>query len=157
MSVIALLVVAMSAGMAAAAQMDVAPDPICLVPGQYVMTTVTISGIHDLTQERTMVITVESGTATDLTFKVGGGEQVGGINYAYTPSATPHNIPVEVKVIDTAKVGTEYEIFYEDAKTGAGDKASATVYGTAIPEFATLAIPVVALLGLALFMRRKKE
>ena len=78
----------------------------------------------------------------------------GGFSYTYTPYATKHNIPVEIKVINTAAAGVEYEIYYKDAKTGAGDTASATVYGTAIPEFA---IPVLALLGLVLFMRRKKE
>ena len=40
---------------------------------------------------------------------------------------------------------------------GGTDSACGTSYGTSIPEFTTLAIPVVALLGLVLFMRRKKD
>ena len=152
-----LVVVAMSAGMAAAAQMAVT-DPIDLVPGQYVGTTATISSINDATAGRTLVVTVVAGTATDLTFKVGNQPATnGGITYPYTPTGSTHDIQVEIQVCDTSSSGTEYELYYKDFESGAGDTASATVYGTSIPEFATIAIPVVALLGLVLFMRRKKE
>ena len=46
---------------------------------------------------------------------------------------------------------------YFNASNDCVDYAVCSGFRTDIPEFATLAIPVVALLGLVLFMRRKKD
>ena len=58
-----------------------------------------------------------------------------------------------------ANPGDEYRIIFEDKLSGTEyiHTYVVTVWIDLVPEFTTLAIPVVALLGLVLFMRRKKD
>ena len=167
---IALLVVAMGAGMAAAdpAEMDILPTPMPdLIPAQYVTTTAHEYKMACDGSSRTLTVTVENANPNDITFNLTDfnptvpatvGPTVGSISYTYTPAigTTVYDIQVEIM----AAAGTEgntYSFYYEDVQSGAFDTGSATVHTTAIPEFATIAIPMIALLGLVLYMRRKKD
>jgi hypothetical protein len=173
-SMIALLVVALSVSMAAAnpAEIDISPDPMDLVPGSYVTTTGYLYEMYCDGTSRTLNVTYTGGNPNDLTFKitdpgehggVGGsaGPSVGSISYTYTPTntapaLTEYNITVEI-LAAAGTEGTLYHIEYMDMQSGISDTATATVHTTAIPEFATIAIPRIALLGLVLYMRRKKD
>jgi len=155
-------------GLAAAdpAEIDIKPDGIInLVPGSYVETTAHLSEMVCDGSSRTLHVYVVEGTKEDLTFKVtditgtgSAGPTSGGINYTYTPAngTTTYDIKVEIM----AAAGTEgknYTLYYEDIQSGKWDKASASVPASAIPEFATIAIPAVAVLGLFLFYNHRKR
>jgi len=169
-SMIALLVVALSIGMAAAdpAEMDILPKPMPdLIPSQYVTTTAHEYVMACDGTARTLTVTVEAGTPGDITFKltdsnpatpVTVGPTVGSISYTYTPAAGTTMYDIQVEIMAAAGTeGNTYTFYYEDVQSGAFDTGSATVHTTAIPEFAAIAIPVLALLGLVLYMRRKKD
>ena len=166
----ALLVVAMGAGMAAAdpAEMDILPTPMPdLIPSQYVTTTAHEYEMACDGSNRTLNVTVEAGTPSEITFKltdsnhatpVTVGPTVGGISYTYTPADGTTTYDIQVEIMAAAGTeGNSYTFYYKDVQSGAFDTGSATVHTTAIPEFATIAIPMIALLGLVLYMRRKKD
>ena len=146
-------------------EIDVLPDgAINLVPGEYVETTAHIYEMYCDGSHRTLTVSVEEGTASELTFKVTDLEtgatatNTGGIIYSYTPAAgtTEYDIKVEIMAA-TGTEGNDYTLYYEDVLSGDWDEASATVHTTAIPEFATIAIPVAAILGLVLFFNHRKR
>ncbi len=160
-------IVTVTTGLVAAkpAEIDILPDSIDLVPGEYVDTTAHLYDMYCDGSSRTLTVSVESGNAGDLTFKVydpntGGtaGPMVGSISYTYTPVAgtTEYDITVKIKAA-TGTQGNEYELYYEDVQTGSWDKASATVHTTAIPEFATIALPLAATIGLFFFFNRRRR
>jgi hypothetical protein len=160
MGVIALLVVAMSAGMAAAATIAIAPNPIPnALNGTHVTSgTVTISNAD--IGSRSVVL--DTSTADLQARLVGNGMDTGWVTSTtktYDASASEHTFTLYVKGIASGRVavadykGTTVPSLMQFAEC---DVAYETV-DVRIPEFATLAIPVVALLGLVLFMRRKKE
>ena len=147
-------------GLAAAmpAHIDILPDEINLVPGEYVKTTAHLYEMYCDGTTRTLAISVSSGTPSELTFKIAGDTGVGGIEYRYTPAAGTkiYDIQVEVKAA-TGTEGNDYTLEYVDVQDGEWDEASATVHTTAIPEFATIAIPVVSILGLLFFFNYRKH
>lgn len=161
MSVIVLLIFAMSAGMAAAATIAITPNPIQnALNGTHVTSgTVTISNAD--VGARTVVLDTSANLQARL---VGDGfdtNWVEGSNIQpYTASASGYTFTLYVKGTDTGGVavadykGNTAPSFMQFVEC---DVAYETVDVSSIPEFATLAIPVVALLGLVFFMRRKKE
>ena len=167
-SMIALLVVAMSVSMAAAnpAEIAIEPDDIDLIPGQNVTTTAHVTEMWCSGSSRTLDVSVTAGTSGEITYYIidnnivpaGTATGVGSASYTYTPATT--TTEYDLTVIVKAASGTEgntYTLRYYDSDSGNADEASATVHPTAIPEFATIAIPMIALLGLVLYMRRKKD
>jgi hypothetical protein len=169
-SMIALLVVTMSVSMAAAcpAEMDILPTPMPdLIPSQYVTTTAHEYKMVCDGTSRTLTVTAVGATSGDITFKVTDfnhaipvtvGPTADSISYTYTPAAGTTIYDIQVEIMAAAGTeGNAYTFYYEDVQSGAFDTGSATVHTTAIPEFATIAIPAIALLGLVLFMRRKKD
>jgi hypothetical protein len=167
-SMIALLVVAMGAGMVAAdpAEIDILPDGVDLVPGQNVTTTAHIYKMLCSGSSRTLDVSVTAGTASEITYYIidnnvapaGTATGIGSASYTYTPAAgtTEYDITVMAKAASGTE-GNTYTLRYYDSDSGNADEALATVHTTAIPEFATIAIPAIALLGLVLYMRRKKD
>ena len=142
-----------------AVKMDVKPyGMIDLVPGSYVPTSVHLYEMQCDGTLRTLYVDVKSGTPGDLTFKIDGLENDGSITYTYTPTAgtTEYDIQVEIKAAAGTE-GNEYIIYYEDVQSGKIDEAGASVRGTAIPEFATIAIPVATILGLLFFFNYRKR
>ena len=148
-------------GLAAAmpAQIDILPDgEINLVPGEYVETTAHLYDMYCDGSTRTLAISVSSGAPSDLTFKIAGATSVGGIAYSYTPAAGTKTYDIQVEIMAaTGTEGRDYTLYYEDVQSEEWDVASATVHTTAIPEFATIAIPVVSILGLLFFFNYRKH
>ena len=167
---IALLVVAMGAGMAAA---DV--GWIRAVDGSGTDMTTTPFGPGDMAYANGYGL---AGTSADI-YVVPNRVWVHGDNMstvAYTLIVTgvaanevDATVPAK-KYLGTVGLGSgeipypgEYDILYDcnnDGKYDSGDTVNhfdICKAFTTIPEFATIAIPVVALLGLVLFMRRKKD
>jgi hypothetical protein len=149
------------AGLAAAmpAQIHILPEgEINLVPGEYVETTAHLYDMYCDGSTRTLAIAVSSGTPSDLKFKIAGDTNVGDIEYSYTPVAGTKTYDIQVEIqAATGTEGNDYTLYYEDVQDGVWDVASATVHTTAIPEFATIAIPVVSILGLLFFFNYRKH
>jgi len=170
-SMIALLVVALSVGMVAAkpATVTINANPIInALDGTAVTTvTVTVSDIdYGLGSPQTRYISVDVDD-TNLWADVSGNGVVTGFTNSQTPGAiggtyqaTSGDYTFTLSVKGTAPshqhvtVRDNYGASYSDQS--ADDTASCT-RPVDIPEFATIAIPVVALLGLVLYMRRKKD
>ena len=184
-SMIALLVVALSVGMAAAESIEVTPNDQSLQPGQsplggtYSTYSIEITGItylgvnshtHTIYAVTTAVL-LGSGTVDDLRFRF----NHSGASSDWLKSGSDYNwtwtdggdsaASLTLDVMDTG-TATDTDTMYQfkiydgyPLTPTVEDTAHGTAYGTGtpIPEFATLAIPVVALLGLVLFMRRKKD
>jgi hypothetical protein len=163
---LALTVVMLAAmtGLAAATDIKATPDgDLELVPNSYVETTASITDISG-TGERTLKVAGPwLQDISDLTFKVHdpktgvtSAESTGSIEYKYTPDTGSYVLTVYVK----AALGTEgnrYTMWYADMSSDKNDVVVATVQGTSIPEFATIAIPVAAILGLVLFFNHRKH
>ena len=164
---IALLVVALSAGMAAAQNVYVtAPSSTDLVPGGDIITyTVMIDGINVAAGSHNIYSTILGpGHPGDLEFEfVWGTDTSGwvssGTSCAWTPDSSAETFVMNVRAKNpvTSPVPTDYNFAVVDSDGGYGFGTATTKATTAIPEFATLAIPVVALLGLVFFMRRKEH
>ena len=168
-SIVALLVVTISVGMAAAdpAELDILPVDVDLVPDQNVTTTAHIYKMACSGSPRTLYASITAGTASEITYYiidnnvapgVVAAMGVGSASYTYTPPAG--TITYDITVLVKAASGTEgntYTLKYCDSDSGNADEAMATVHTIAIPEFAAIVIPVLALLGLVLYMRRKKD
>jgi hypothetical protein len=74
------------------------------------------------------------------------------------PNSVTDSLTVDVMDTGLATDAVYQFTVHDSFPYGTGtDSASGTVYAHSIPEFATLAIPVVALLGLVFFMRRKEQ
>ena len=83
-------------------------------------------------------------------------------NWGKPNSGNDENLSLEVCANSSAPQNTGYlfEVFDTGGTIFAGpETASGTTMGTTIPEFATIAIPVAAILGLVLFYnyRKRKE
>jgi len=161
-------------GLAAAepdpAEMDVEPNEFQLTPGgDNVTVSARVHTIYDPTEQRTFTAEVLNGGATtgnpsDITFYIQdefgnwSGPSTSSLTHSYTPGAGNEDVNLTVYV--KAAAGTEgnvYEIKFTDVQSGNSDKATATVYGNAIPEFTTIAIPVAAILGLLFFYNHRKR
>ncbi|KAF5413932.1 MAG: hypothetical protein C5S48_10210 [Candidatus Methanogaster sp.] len=169
-SIIALLVVALSVGMAAAkpCTVTIADHPIINpLDGSTVTTSTTAIADYDPGDGTTRYLSVTT-EHSDLHIRVNG---------------TVNGTDVDTGWGNTARAGTSYTIdsTYPDSQLTvwvyggtSGDVRvednAGTTYNTAagydyavcttqvdIPEFATIAIPMIALLGLVLYMRRKKD
>ena len=151
-------------GLASAADMKILPDgDVVLVPSSYVETTAHMEDMACDGSQRTLIVTVPVGDSGDLTFKVtdfGGGSTTGTgtVSHSYTPAAGTITYDIKVEIMAaTGSEGESYTLYYEDIQSGKWDKASASVPTSAIPEFATIAIPVASILGLVLFFNHRKH
>ena len=135
------------------------------------------AGTHTMYANTTLIVT-GAGSLTDLRFRFHhAGESSSGWLSAMSPYIW-HDTPIgavsdgaggwvtqDVLTMDVMDTGTaedcKYQFEVHDSvplPEGTGsDSAHGTSYGTSIPEFAAIAIPVLALLGLVLYMRRKKD
>ena len=169
-SMIALLVVALCAGMAAAQNVIVtAPGSTDLLPGDTtgIAYAVEVNGIDLTAGSHTIIASIQGpGNPNDLEFEFVWGTSddsewvSAGTSCTWTPGASTENfvINVRAKSILISPIPTDYNFAVGDSDGGYGFGIATTKASTSdIPEFATLAIPVVALLGLVLFMRRKKD
>ena len=169
-SMIALLVVALSVGMAAAQSVIVtAPISTDLVPGDTtgIAYAVEVNYIDLTAGSHTIQANILGpGDPADLEFEFvwGTPEDSGWVTSGtlcnWTPGASTENfvINVRAKSILISPIPTDYNFEVVDSDGGYGYGTATTKANTSdIPEFATLAIPVVALLGLVLYMRRKKD
>lgn len=116
---------------------------------------------------RTLDVSVTAGNPSEVTYYIIDNNVapgvvvatgVGSASYTYTPAVgtTTYDIIVLAKAASGTE-GNTYTLRYYDTDSGNSDEALATVHTTAIPEFATIAIPAIALIGLVLYMRRKKD
>ena len=179
-SMIALLVIAMGAGMAAAATAQIyATDsngdtriPSEFGPGEDVYAKVTEHGLTSSATADIYVVFADNSAWTD-------GEPIDAAPHlkVFAPiSVSTADIPVGTYIlVKLGTVGTEipypdsFDLVYDEDKNGNLDVTLGTsdndavnhwdtcVAFSSIPEFATIAIPMVALLGLVLYMRRKKD
>ena len=183
-SMIALLVVALSVSMAAAdpESMHVEPGDLELTPNQdytnpgAIYTTydinITIVGppvgkgpyVHTIYAVTDGVVGGTGGATTDLMFRFNYGTYSSSwLNSGTTWPWNDTNNQINLLTVDVLDTGSSTDAVYmftvHDNFTygGAVDSAKGTVYAHAIPEFATIAIPMIALLGLVLYMRRKKD
>ena len=162
-SMIALLVVAMGASMAAATGFSATPDPVKLIDDVAdADKALTVTWYHDSVNidtnwrvlkydgsgwvDNNEIQMKEDGTAT------------------FASSGTQYfvaSLPVQFDLKDAggvdSKPGDRYQIEFKNATGSVVGLQAVTVEVDLIPEFTTIAIPVVALLGLVLFMRRKKD
>jgi len=162
---IALLMVT-GTGVVSAAQMDVKPDGmIDLIPGSDVPTIVYLTKMKCDGTDRTLEVSVKKGDPSDLTFKVTDltgtpGTVVStseGIKYTYTPTAGTKEYTIQVDIeAASGTQGNTYILYYKDS-LGGFDKASATVRGTAIPEFTTIALPLATTFGLLLLFNYRRR
>ncbi len=80
------------------------------------------------------------------------------VNFTWTNDSDPDYLELWVKAKSGAPVGAEYDIIIWDWGWGTHiDVSAATVTATNIPEFATIALPVAAILGLLFFFNRRKH
>ena len=158
-SMIALLVVAMGVSMAAAADVTM-PNPIINALNGSDETTVTVTVTGAVLGDREVYIETDNsnlqaklvGQGIDTDWVAG----YPGVSRTYTTTESDYTFDLSIN-------GTsEGTVSVQDKKAGGGsisvcDSTVVSSQVNKIPEFATLAIPVVALLGLVLFMRRKKD
>ena len=172
-SMIALLVVALSVGMAAAmpATVTINANPIINALDGTAVTTVTVTvsdidyGISggnpqiryisvDVDDANLWADITDNGVATGFT----NSQIPGAVGGTYTATSGDYTFTLSVKGTAPSHqhvtVRDNFGNVYSDLS--ADDTASCT-RPVDIPEFATMAIPVLALLGLVLFMRRKKD
>ena len=174
---IALLVVALSVSTAAALPALISIDDIPLYNPLDGTVTDTDVLVYDIDYRTTAVggqgsphtrcITVKTAN-TDLYAKIVGIDTTTPVNTGYTTTTnvsgtylatSPNNYTFKLYVYG----GTAGEVTIWDNAGNTWDPMSSGVdlavgtTGVDIPEFATIAIPMVALLGLVLYMRRKKD
>ena len=113
----------------------------------------------------TVTVVAGAGSNTDLWFRFTHGTsslwlQKGAANtFTWTDSCTSTD-SLSLDVMNTGSTqNTEYQFTVKDSYPyGTGtDVASGTSYGTTIPEFATIAIQVIGILGLFLFFNHRKH
>jgi hypothetical protein len=120
-------------------------------------TTVT----HDI--KATVYYTGAGGSVSDLQFKftdeeglTSGWKESGGTwNWGTPVSGNDEKLILEVRAKSTAPPNTLYR--FELIDCSQVERSSGTTRGTTIPEFATIAIPVAAILGLVLFFNHRKH
>ncbi len=157
-------------GIAVAEEMSVDPNKLELVPGgpaqkfDVTISNFTESGI--MRWIRAGVAAAHNGgdvTDLELQFKhPSAGTESGiyerGVYFKWTNDSDPDYLELWVKAKSGAPVGAEYDIIIWDLGWGTHiDVSAATVTATNIPEFATIALPVAAILGLLFFFNRRKH
>jgi len=158
-SMIALLVVAMGAGMAAAADVTM-PNPIINALNGSDETTVTVTVTGAVVGAREVYIETDN---SKLQARLEGqGIDTGWVAHYPGKSRTYTAIGSDYTFNLSIRGTSEGMVAVQDKKATGGsistcDSTVVSSQVNKIPEFATLAIPVVALLGLVLFMRRKKD
>ena len=112
----------------------------------------------------TTLIVAGAGSLGDLMFRFNHGTaQSGWLSNTQTWTWTDGGSDTDSLTVDVMNTGsapdTEYQFrVYDSYPIGTGyDSAHGTTYGTSIPEFATIAIPVAAILGLVLFFNHRKR
>lgn len=152
-------------GAAAPAGMALLPEgTINLVPGSYVQTTAHLYNMYTSGDMHVLEVIVQEGDAGDLKFRItdpfGGtpSEDTGGITHMYTPPAglTEYDVLVEIMAAPETQ-GKAYTVEYVDIQTNAFDVGSLSVPMISIPEFATIAVPVAAVIGLLFFFNHRKH
>ena len=177
-SMIALLVVTLSVGMAAAmpATVVIADNPITNPLDGTTVTTTTLD-VTDIDyvlgdpQDRYISVDVDD---SNLWVRVLGNgadtgwtnsQTVGAVGATYSASSNggvnaDGNYTFTLEVKGTAPSHKHVSVrdnFGTSYAVGAGYDDASCTRPVDIPEFATIAIPMVALLGLVLYMRRKKD
>ena len=141
--------------------------------GTYSTYSIAVSDIQPLSggnthtiKATTTLIVSGAGNLNDLMFRFNhAGEApstwlLSGNTYTWTDGGgTTDSLTLDVMNTGSAE-NTKYQFkVYDSHPIGAGsDTGEGTVYGTSsIPEFATIAIPVAAILGLVLFFNHRKH
>jgi hypothetical protein len=127
---------------------------ITLKPGESVNLSYRMENINsdeynrELFYSKHVSVVSGPGTTNDITIKTP--ESV----IVPQQSEYTHTNVITIKIDSNAPKGTLYRI-----SIGAGDVALESDFeiATSIPEFPTIALPIVAILGLAFFMQRRKE
>jgi len=124
----------------------------------------TAGQIHTICAETTAAT---NGTTTDLEYMFTHGTTNSswlnsGATWNWTDTSDPDTVTLQIRVkpAATPPVGARYDIRLSDQWTDADgnvDLGAITIFGSAIPEFATIAIPAVAVLGLLLFYNHRKR
>ena len=153
-SMIALLVVALSVSMAVAIGFTINPDPINLPNEGTSPFTVYWDG-NDAVTAHWKVLDANYVATTELQIQTGGAPYASSGTQVFAGGETLTYTVKDNGGVATAD-GDLYRIRFMDAQNELISDQIVTVKVNIVPEFATLAIPVVALLGLVLFMRRKK-
>lgn len=167
MSMIALVVIALSAGMAAAATVDIVDDPIINPLDSSTVTTTTVDVTHidystygNSHNRYVSIETFHSGLSAKVTGPGGldtGWVTNGMAGAGYTATSPPSDYAFTLHVKGTAPGEVYVADNAGDQYIAKGSDSASCTRPADIPEFATIAIPVVALLGLVFFMRRRKE
>ncbi|MDD5616171.1 MAG: PEF-CTERM sorting domain-containing protein [Candidatus Methanoperedens sp.] len=128
-----------------------------------IIANVSSGNTHTINATTTGV--VGGGTTADLMYRFHFGALSStwlssGVSWTWTDSkGTSDSLTVDVMDTGSA-LNTKYQFKVYDiytTNTGLSDDARATVYGTSIPEFATVAIPIAAVLGLVFFFQQRKN
>jgi hypothetical protein len=174
-SMIALLVVAMGAGMAAAAphvwavnETGCELEAYNLLFGNGETVYATGTGTTGFSAKVYVVLDRSWANGDTMDDVVGGTVGYTTLVTGVTSAAITDPAKIEVGVVGTGtgQIPTgDYDLFYDINGDGIYTVGTDDVehhmeceaFGAEVPEFATIAIPVLALLGLVLFMRRKKD
>jgi len=133
---------------------------------------VQVYDIEDLTATHQIKATTNgwgAGTSADLEYKFTN-EAGGTSNWIASGTSWDWGLPstgndewltLEIRAKTSAPPNNDYSFeVYDDGGTlnsGGAETASGTTTGISIPEFATIAIPAVAILGLFLFFNQRKH
>jgi len=85
-----------------------------------------------------------------------------GATWNWTDTSDPDTVTLQIRVkpAATPPVGAMYDIRLNDQWTDANgnvDLGAITIFGSAIPEFVTIALPALSILGLFLFYSHRKR
>ncbi len=141
--------------------------PIAFSPS-YTTTTVTIANIFDLASTHTIVATTlgaaAPGTVADLEYSWDGGSTwIGsGTGFGWGPAGTsPQSLTLLIRAKPGSPTNNYYDIKIDDIggslPAGSAETDALTTAGQTIPEFATVAIPIAAVLGLVFFFQQRKN
>jgi hypothetical protein len=119
---------------------------------------------HTIKATTTLIVSGTGGALTDLRFNFTHGASssgwlTSGTSWTWIDGGdTSDSLTLDVMNTGTAP-DIKYQFRLDDSyPIGDGfDTAQGTSYGTSIPEFATIAIPVAAILGLVLFFNHRKR
>ena len=176
------IVLAMMVGLANAspAQVKITPEN-AMIPYEpnYVSYSVDVYDVYDAGEERGIIATVASGPSGKeghLKFKftnstgATSGWITPGTSWKWGKPQNTHacidgddnicgyeNLTMDVMAVSTAPPDVEYGLKVEDFSYGTWDDAFGSTYGTSVPEFATVAIPVATVLGLLFFFNYRKQ
>jgi len=124
----------------------------------------TANTIHTISAATTTA--TAGGSLNDLEYRFTHGSDSSawlttGTPWQWTDGATGTEVvTLDIRTTGNPPVDVDYNIYiYDTYDLGAGevDVGSCTIFGNSIPEFATIAIPAVAILGLFLFFNHRKR